>query len=113
MPSNPVLQNDGKHGASGNNSSSPLQLWEFGESVSIILIFRIEHIKGIKHWIHELFLTVMKMIILTCGRVLRNNLLTGLLDIANSSNQLQLIDLERNFINELAQNKEGSNYTLM
>ncbi|KAL6205403.1 hypothetical protein ACLB2K_022663 [Fragaria x ananassa] len=45
--------------------------------------------------------------------VLRNNLLTGLLDIANSSNQLQLIDLERNFINELAQNKEGSNYTLI
>ncbi|PRQ32072.1 putative protein kinase RLK-Pelle-LRR-VIII-1 family [Rosa chinensis] len=45
--------------------------------------------------------------------VLRNNLLSGLLDVGNSSNQLQLIDLQRNFITELAPSKEGSNYTLI
>ncbi|XP_062017587.1 leucine-rich repeat receptor protein kinase HPCA1-like isoform X2 [Rosa rugosa] len=45
--------------------------------------------------------------------VLRNNLLSGILDVGNSSNQLQLIDLQRNFITELAPNKEGSNYTLI
>ncbi|XP_050367286.1 leucine-rich repeat receptor protein kinase HPCA1-like isoform X2 [Argentina anserina] len=45
--------------------------------------------------------------------VLRNNLLTGLLDITNSSSDLQLIDMERNFITELTQNKDGFNYTLI
>lgn len=54
------------------------------------------------------------MIIPICDRVLRNNKINGLLDLETiSSNHLQLIDMEKNFITDLKPSAGGSNYTLM
>lgn len=120
---NIVCQNDGAHKTSRRNTCCTIQPSQFTDSVSIGMawshspLYMLGNIN--KCW-SFLNLSIAKMVIRNsfghvCGdRVLRNNQLNGTLDIGTSySNELKLIDLQKNSISEVNDRGGGYNVTLM